>query len=1401
MLLRTTQGIGYLDEEDEEGYSEEGLSNAAKRKKDAKDKEAKKKAKLLPQSNKITSMLKKQRAGGKKKKAAVVDEDEVPANHEDFMDNIMGELEAGGGESLPDAGLDGGAAARPSRRRTKGGSALDSLDADLGIDKAEIPLDFKVPQARRPQAARGPASSVAAAADAVAASAPKKVKIEPGLQDDMMAGLDAASFDFDGGAAPVAEKKVAPKINMASYVAADGFSAAKSATAGQAAQVTATSQGALQDDGSIVMWWYDAYENKYNDPGTVYLFGKTPVTDPATGKGGFASCVMKVSDIDRNMYVVARKTIRGTDTPVKVADFEDDDSVFSEFTRKMERHGLQTSGRIKATSTQRFFTFQSEDCPVDKGVHECLKYKAPPKVKEMPEDVMSGRSYSHVFGAETTALEQLIIRRKIMGPCWLKFEAPEANTHGKFSSCQLEFMSRGIKSVSVAMEHRDTDPPPLRVMTLSMRTIYNEKKKTSEIVMLGAMTHDGMSVDGPTENFQENLAPFCLLTPPPGSVLPLEFQEKVKALNAPVTAMPTERALLNNFFARLHRFDPDVLVAHNLVAFDLELLISRAAVHKCSTWDRIGRLKRSQIPKIKSGQNLGQYAAGRLLMDTYLSSKELVKQTTFTLTALAEKQMDMKREEIEAEHIARHYFSADQLLGLAQQTCRDARIVLMLMCHLQCLPLSKQLTCLCGNLWSRTLKGARAERNEYLLMHEFYRNTEAESGAKYILPDKKGWKKPANKVPGSTDDPERRRAGQSGRKKAAYAGGLVLEPKKGFYDQMIVLLDFNSLYPSIIREYNICFTTVVAPKEDEEDDSPEKGLPSVPASDAPPGILPAVIKTLLERRRAVKKFLKQENDPVKRQQLDIRQMALKLTANSMYGCLGFSSSRFYAKSMAQLVTHQGRSILMKTKEITENTLGLEVVYGDTDSIMVNMRTQNFSEAIQKGEKVKKEINGLYDHLELEIDGVFKTALFMKKKKYAAVTIENKGGKLVTARETKGLDMVRRDWCPISKEISGYVLDQILGRQNREEVVEAIHSHMTKVGENIEKQPLAKFIITKVLTKMPHEYPDARNQPHVQVALQMMRANIRIQAGMTIEYLVVKNEGAGSSGIADRVMSPKDFQGNPSAALDYTWYKSNQIHPPINRLCDCIEGTDAAQLASCLGLDSSKFTTTIRSDMDSQAAQLIPGDNEERFKNCNRLQVTCGTCGEDSAFDGLDADAEGKELRSGLSCKKAGCHGFFSDAYLQNVLTLGIREEMTKYYESPFVCEDPSCRHSCKDVSLAGLEDQGDGHVKCSVFTPGCEGKMFKRHSSNNLYTQLLYFSYVFDHAKQLETLQRKYPNPLPVLNPSHQTSYNHCKQIADRFKVHCQYRYLNLGELASALQSVSAARAKVITAAATGVTE
>lgn len=100
---------------------------------------------------------------------------------------------------------------------------------------------------------------------------------------------------------------------------------------------------------------------------------------------------------------------------------------------------------------------------------------------------------------------------------------------------------------------------------------------------------------------------------------------------------------------------------------------------------------------------------------------------------------------------------------------------------------------------NKTLNGGRAERNEYILLHEFHR-------LKYVCPDK-SWGKKSK----ANDDGEKK----TKPKRDKYKGGLVLEPKRGLWDKYILVMDFNSLYPSIIQEYNIDFTTIDRVEEDE----------------------------------------------------------------------------------------------------------------------------------------------------------------------------------------------------------------------------------------------------------------------------------------------------------------------------------------------------------------------------------------------------------------------------------------------------------------------------------------------------------------------------------------------------------------------------------------------------------
>lgn len=830
-----------------------------------------------------------------------------------------------------------------------------------------------------------------------------------------------------------------------------------------------------QQDGSCLVYWFDAYERQPNGP--VYLFGKMKDSKSPTG---LSTCCVIVENLQRNVFFLPRETTSGGE-PVAFEDLQ------KEVTEIATQYGITRFGTKQVT---RKYAFELPGVPHES---EYLKMVYPYNSSPQLPLGLSGRTFSHTFGTNTSALEMLLIKRKIMGPCWLKIN-PSSITGRNVSWCKTEITVTDPKQINPLRAENGQElpaPPLMTAMSLSLRTVLNPDTKAHEIVAISGLIYNSVDIDGSRSTASDR--PNC--SSAFSVVRDLENNGFSPKFSSAMTIGPNniraeqaknEKSLLNYFIAMLQRHDPDILVGHNFLGFDLGVLLHRMKACKTDFWSKIGRLNWTQWPKSKAGSMLSteasyaerQILCGRICCDTYLAAKDLIKAKNYSLGTLAESQLGLQRAPLDYERIKDYFETPELLRQLLNGNEMDAFYIAMLMLQMLILPLTLQLTAIAGNLWSRTLTGARAERNEFLLLHEFHNQ-------KFICPDKQPFSTslPAFTIGQAVDedaaDTNNTKKAASGRRKPAYSGGLVLEPKKGFYDRIVLLLDFNSLYPSIIQEYNICFTTVergnvnTSNEASQDNDSSEISgdcVPSVPDSSLPQGVLPRILKTLVERRRAVKSLMKKDSKLTAAQMasLNIRQQALKLTANSMYGCLGFSHSRFYAKPLAILITAKGREILQNTVNLTREACQSDVIYGDTDSIMVHTRSSSLQEARALGQKIKKAVNERYRLLEIELDGIFQKLLLLKKKKYAALIVEEErsDGTVLTRLETKGLDLVRRDWCELSVDASTRILDEIMQSQSGEcgdEVAQRIHETLRKVAQDLQedKVPLEKFIISKV----------------------------------------------------------------------------------------------------------------------------------------------------------------------------------------------------------------------------------------------------------------------------------------------------------------------------------------------------
>ena len=290
---------------------------------------------------------------------------------------------------------------------------------------------------------------------------------------------------------------------------------------------------------------------------------------------------------------------------------------------------------------------------------------------------------------------------------------------------------------------------------------------------------------------------------------------------------------------------------------------------------------------------------------------------------------------------------------------------------------------------------------------------------------------------------------------AKYDGAFVFAPVPGVYDYVLAL-DIKSMYPSIIKTFNMGYETF--------DKNGEIKIANGIAFKKEEGFIPGVLTMLAEERAIYKKRAKTAKNDNDKQIYHFRQYAVKVLANSIYGYLGFPKSRLYKKEVAFAVTHMGQRMIKRTAKVAER-YGHEVVYGDTDSVYVKSKKKNKLLAIKEAFDLIKIINGDYkmfakEHgsdtcfLEMEFEKAFGKILFAAKrgdkegkgakKRYAYKLFWKDGDFIDGDMEVSGFDLIRSDTPRIAKIVQETVLRMALDGEKEENVF----SYLNEVDKKI-----------------------------------------------------------------------------------------------------------------------------------------------------------------------------------------------------------------------------------------------------------------------------------------------------------------------------------------------------------------
>lgn len=635
-----------------------------------------------------------------------------------------------------------------------------------------------------------------------------------------------------------------------------------------------------------------------------------------------------------------------------------------------------------------------------------------------------------------------------------------------------------------------------------------------------------------------------------------------------VVTFATEKELLLGWQKMWLNAEADFLTGWNIFGFDMPYLMTRAIYNQAAGFFQLGKIIGMESSIKDTSFESRAYASskwkltpmpGIQLVDMYVEIKrgfKLVDNRLNTAAAyfLGEQKKDVDYMQIQAYQTA----GPDERLLVARYCWWDAMLPMLIMFHnkvkkVESLIVLSRVTQVPIDYLVLRGQGIR-------VMAQFIRDAHK---AGYVVtepPNHKSNQDTKRKFDKEESDylKKAKEYGMKIKKKKveiSYQGATVIDPERGFYKDPIPTLDFAAMYPSIMIAHNLCYTTMVLESkylnlpgvtyETTEITNPFDGKTMVNTFvQNVPGLLPSLLRRLLAERNQAKKDMAAATDPNLKSLYNLRQLTLKVCANSMYGFTGAEVGQLPAKRIAQNVTYFGREQLQTTRNyIRNNYPNAVILYGDTDSVMVNFNLtgpDSFKETFVLAPRVAAEISKLFDApCKLEFEKIYCPLLLTDPKNYA--------GKLWTKpdkpdyNDTKGFRYVKRDTCKLvrstCKKVEAFILDS-----NIPGAVAHIQSVFNKI--HADEIPFEDYIITMQLSRDMDSYD--QEAAHVILAKRMRARdpNRAPSTGDRIRYVAIDCQDIKLELKTSERIEDVEYAQAHKLKVDRHWYIKCQLQQPL-----------------------------------------------------------------------------------------------------------------------------------------------------------------------------------------------------------------------------------------------------------------